>query len=84
METKKTKKENSALSKVLKVEMAGTKHNQKNLSEAIQKQSQQLWTTIRNNKVKFNLIVKICNIIGLEIVIRNKSKNCEYIINKQD
>lgn len=73
--------ENSQIYKILVLEARVKKKKQSDISEEVQKQDSHLWRMIKQNKIKLNCLVKICNFLNLEIVIRNKEENCEYILN---
>lgn len=53
---------------------------QKNLSEALGKQSPNLWKSLRNGSTKFDLVVEIAEALDLQIIVRNKETNTEHII----
>jgi len=77
------KNENSQLFKVLNVELKEKGINKQTISEDLKVQNGNLWNMIKKDSVKFKLVCKICDVLGLELIIRNKSKNCEYIINQK-
>tara|TARA_R110000868_G_scaffold162277_1_gene393361 strand:+ start:170 stop:430 length:261 start_codon:yes stop_codon:yes gene_type:complete len=79
----KIKSTNSQLYKVLNIEAHAINMKQIDVSEKVKKQNGNLWMIIKKNTVKFNVVCAICNVLDLEIVIRNKRINCEYIINKK-
>lgn len=41
-----------------------------------------VWRKLRSGDLKFNVLSKICNACGLELLIRNPRKNCTYLLNK--
>jgi len=73
----------SQLLKVLNIEAHSQDMKQKDVSKKINRQNGNLWTQIRKNSVKFDIVCSICDALNLEIVIRNRDKNCEYIINQK-
>lgn len=74
---------NSKLYKVLNIEAHTQKMKQIDVSKKVNKQNGNLWAMIKKNSVKFSVLILICNALDLEIIIRNKKMNCEYIINKK-
>jgi hypothetical protein len=74
----------SQLSTVLKIEAKDKGMKQIDVSKMINKQDRNLWQMIRKGSVKFALVCKICDVLNLELVIRNREKNCEYIINSKN
>jgi len=53
---------------------------QKQLSEALGKQSPNLWESLRKGTTKFDIIIEIAEKLDLQIVIRNKETNTEHIL----
>ena len=73
--------QNSTIYNVLKVEGLNQGKKQIDISEAIELQNSNLWKTVKKNSVKFSAVEKICNELGLEIIIRNPDRKSEYKIN---
>lgn len=80
---KRSEAKNSQLYKVLNIEAHSVGMKQIDVSEKVGKQNGNLWMIIKKNTVKFNIVCSICNVLGLELVIRNRKLDCEYIINKK-
>lgn len=80
---KRSEANNSQLYKVLNIEAHAIDMKQIDVSKKVNKQNGNMWKQIKKNSIKFNVVEAICNALNLEIVIRNKKLNCEYIINKK-
>jgi len=76
-------KDTSKIAQVIATEMSSQNIRQKTISDALGKNQQAMWKPLRENKIKFESLVSICDYLGLEIVVRNPTKNCEYFINRQ-
>jgi len=76
-------KDTSRIAQVVAIEMSNQNIRQKTISEAMGKNERAMWKPLRENKIKFENLVSMCDFLGLEIVLRNPTKNCEYFINRQ-
>jgi len=73
----------SNLFRVINFERVGKGFSkQKQLSEALGKQSPNLWDSLRKGTTKFDLVKEIAEKLDLQIIIRNKETNTEHIITK--
>ena len=55
---------------------------QKDLSNAMGKQSPNLWKSLRNGTTKMDLVVEILETLDLQLIVRNKETNTEHVITK--
>jgi len=74
---------NSQFYKIINLERLDKKLSKEDVSKAVGKGTTNgyLWMKIKSGKINLNMITKICNACGLEIIIRNPRMNTNHIIN---
>lgn len=76
---KDEKIENSDLYRVVNFERVGAGFpKQYDLDQAMNKQPQCFWRSLKKGSTKFEDAIKICELLGLELIIRNPKTNTDH------
>lgn len=78
-------KENSKLYHAINAErIGGGFRSQAQLSRAVNRQDSNFWNQMKKGKTQFNDVVLVCDLTGLELVIRNPKTGSEHKLNGND
>lgn len=71
--------ENSDLFRVVNFERVGAGYpKQYQLDQAMNRQPQNFWKSLKKGTTKFDDVAKICDLLGLELIIRNPKTNTDH------
>ena len=74
-------KSKSKVWSALKFEGLEQDKTQRYIAEAIGLTNDNLWKSIENGSTKLNVVCDICDELGVELIIRNKTKKREHVLN---
>lgn len=74
--------ENSDLYKAVNYEKQDFGMTKQQISAAVNRDNGNLWSKIKLGTVGFGIVCKVCNVLGLELIVRNPRKNCSYLLNR--
>ena len=73
----------SNLFRVISLECLDKGITQGQLASSVQRQSQGLWNGLRKSNLSTSTLIDVCDSLGLELVIRNRTEQRETILNKE-
>jgi len=76
------KNKDSEIYKIVNIERVGAGFSKKGeLNKSLNRQATCFWRTLRKGSTKFEDLIEICDLLELEIIIRNNKTHTEYHIN---